>query len=66
MLKCNDCLFEQNFAIEGGVVNVDLDGAYEIYDSLIVNNSAYSNPISKIMISALDSIVSSSVIYDNF
>lgn len=56
------CILENNFALESGVIAVDLEGSFEIKDSQIISNHAYSNPISKILISSTLNIISNSLL----
>lgn len=51
-LTLENCTVFNNFALESGVLSVDLEGSFEIKDSNISFNFAYSNPISKILISS--------------
>jgi len=56
---------KNNFALESGVVAVDLDGSFEIRDSLISKNFAYSNQISKIVMSSHENRITNSSFSNN-
>ena len=64
-LILKQCQIFNNFALESGVIAVDLEGSFEIQDSEIRDNYAYSNPISKILISSTENSISNSSLINN-
>ena len=64
-LNLETCILESNFALESGVISVDLEGSFNISNSNISENSAFSNPITKILISSTLSILKNVNLSDN-
>ena len=65
VIKCYNCVINENFALTSGVINVGQNGQFEFYASRIFNNYANNNPVSLIFITALDSVFDFTEIYGN-
>jgi len=61
----DNCDVSNNFALESGVIAIDLEGSFEIKNSRLHDNYAYSNPLFKIFISASESTISNSSLISN-
>jgi hypothetical protein len=65
IIRWNNWLIENNFALKSGVVKIDSNGYFYFYDSVITKNYAKNNPISLLFDSANLSIIDKCKIYGN-
>ena len=65
VLKWYNWTLTRNFAIKSGVIQVNNNGYFEIYNSTLSNNHAFSISISEIFVSATKSIINDCTIFDN-
>ena len=65
VIKFYDSNLTENFAIQSGVIQVSVDGRFELYRCNIINNYAYTLSVSDAFITSAPSIFSNSSIHDN-
>lgn len=64
-VECTNCIFENNFAIEGSIIASYENSQFSLVDSTVMNNYAVSSVIAYIFNSVQQSLIENSIIASN-